>query len=298
MESLIIDIQRCSIHDGPGIRTTVFLKGCPLKCTWCHNPESQNFKQELSFNQSLCTSCGMCVNVCDQGVHAIENGIHIVDYSKCTKCKSCVGICPTKALTIVGKEMTSQEVFKIVKKDEIFYSQGNGGITISGGEALSHVNFCVELLELCKDRGIHTCVETSGFAAHNAVEKIAPYVDLFLFDFKVSNEDDAKKYIGASLERIQNNFDYLYQQGKEIMLRCPIIPSVNDTKEHFDAIGAMAKQYPELAGIELLPYHNFGVSKGKNIGKETQSFSLPTERQKQEWIDYFYKKGHDKVRLS
>lgn len=298
MKSYIIDVQRCSIHDGPGIRTTVFLKGCPLKCAWCHNPESQSFKRELSLNQSLCSTCGACAEVCTQGVHRFTDGVHHVDYKKCSHCGMCVNICPTKALTIIGNEMSPQEVFEIVVKDEIFYSQGNGGVTISGGEALSHVDFCVELLKLCKNRGIHTCIETSGFASRNAVEQVLPYVDLFLFDFKVSNEKDAQNYIGGSLELIHQNFDLIYIHNKQIVLRCPIIPSVNDTKEHFDAIGEMSAKYPNLMGIELLPYHDFGVSKGNNIGLATQRFASPSETKKQEWLDYFHNNGYTIVKFS
>lgn len=298
MKSYVIDVQRCSIHDGPGIRTTVFLKGCPLKCKWCHNPESQCFEQELSFNQSRCTSCGLCQTVCTNNVHSIVNGVHTVDYSQCLHCEHCVEVCPTKALSIIGKDMTPQEVFDIVKKDEIFYAQGNGGITISGGEALSHIEFCLNLLKLCKEKGYHTCIETSGFATRNAVEKVLPYVDLFLYDFKVSNEQDALKYIGCSLESIKSNFKYIYKQGKDIVLRCPIIPQVNDTKEHFNAIGEMTLNYPNLIGAELLPYHNFGTSKAENIGKEVNYFTPPTDTQKQEWIEYFNKNGYNKVKFS
>ena len=298
MKSYVIDVQRCSIHDGPGIRTTVFLKGCPLKCKWCHNPESQDFCKELSFNSSLCTTCEKCVGVCSKNVHQIVNTVHKVDFSKCNLCGACTNVCETKALTIVGKEMTPQELFNIVIKDKVFYDQGNGGLTISGGEALSHADFCLELLKLCKYEKIHTCIETSGYTSDDNIEKILPYVDLFLFDFKVSNEEDAIKYIGGSLKKINQNFEYIYTQGKDIILRCPIIPGVNDTKHHFEAIGKMINTYTNLRGVELLPYHDFGVAKGNNIGKSTEHFKFPTQVQKQEWLAYFQSHGYCKVKLS
>jgi pyruvate formate lyase activating enzyme len=197
---------------------------------------------------------------------------------------------------MVGKDMTPKDVFDIVIKDKAFYTQGDGGITISGGEALSHIDFCVELLKRCKDNGIHTCMETSGYALRSAVEKVLPLVDLFLFDFKVSNEQMAREYIGGSQETIQQSLEYIYEQGKDIILRCPIIPGVNDTIEHFQGIGEMTVKYPNLKSVELLPYHNFGISKGKNIGKETEEFTSPTEDQKQEWIDFFHTNGYAKVK--
>lgn len=298
MNSYVIDVQRCSIHDGPGIRTTVFLKGCPLKCQWCHNPESQCFDKQLSFNNSLCTSCGQCIEVCKNNVHSMVNGVHSVNYSKCTKCGQCIDVCQTKALSIIGQEMTPKQVFDIVKKDEIFYLQGNGGVTISGGEALSHIDFCLELLKLCKASNIHTCIETSGYANQKELEKILDYVDLFLFDCKVTNDDDFKKYIGGSLKVVKENFNFIYNKNKKIILRCPIIPTINDNKEHFDNIIILEREYTNLVGIEILPYHNFGTSKSNNIGKEIIEFNVPTKELINEWITYFKQNGSTKIKLA
>lgn len=298
MSTFVIDVQRCSIQDGPGIRTTVFLKGCPLRCEWCHNPESQSFKRQLSCSSSLCTSCGECVKVCDNQVHSIVNGKHIIDYDKCTFCKKCVDTCPIYALTIVGNVMSAEQVFEVVKQDEIFYNQGGGGVTISGGEALSHPDFCVDLLSRCKDSNIHTCIETSGFANAKTLDKILPLTDLFLFDFKVATQQLAEKYVGGNLSTIQNNFKKIYDYNTPIILRCPIIPTVNDTTEHFNAICDLIDTYPNLQGVEMLPYHSLGISKGNNIGKETTEFTSPTSEQKAEWLEHFHSKGYDMVVFS
>lgn len=294
MKSYIIDVQRCSIHDGPGIRTTVFLKGCPLRCKWCHNPESQSFSKELSFNSKHCIFCDLCVPVCPNGVHQVVDKQHIVAFSKCKQCGMCTKHCPNKALTMVGKEMTPQEVYHIVKKDKVFYEHSQGGITLSGGEALSHIDFCVELLQYCKTEGIHTCVETSGYSTLLNLQKVIPLVDLFLFDYKISRE--AESAIGVSLETIHRSFEYIYNEGKAIILRCPIIPGINDTKEHFDAIADRIKQYPNIVEVQLLPYHDFGISKGNNIGKPSERFEFPTQEQKEAWLDYFQSQGYSKVK--
>ncbi len=298
MKSLIIDIQRCSIHDGPGIRTSIFLKGCPLNCQWCHNPESQSFQKQLSFNSEKCTLCRGCANICSNNVHTFNKNTHFIDFSKCVHCEKCVAICTQKALHIIGKEYSPQEVLTIVLKDEIFYMQGGGGITISGGEALSHTKFCVELLTLCKEKNIHTCIETSCFTQQKNIEKIINYVDLFLIDFKTSNSKDSIKYIGQDNKLILENLDFIYTQGKEIIIRCPIIPTVNDTKEHFDEIIALSTKYPNIKQFELLPYHNFGISKAKNTNLNYKEFPIPSTEQKNEWLAYLQTEMQNRIRLA
>lgn len=297
METLILDVQRCSLHDGPGIRTTVFLKGCPLNCRWCHNPESKSFYKELSFNGSLCLNCGECEKVCSQKIHSFNSKSHIVDFSRCTFCGKCVNTCLQKSLSIIGKAISPQQVFDIIIKDKVFYNSSGGGVTISGGEALSHGDFCLELLKLCKQEGLHTCIETSGFSSIKVLPKLLPLIDLFLYDYKLSNENDAKPYIGGSLENIKKNFDFIYKQGKEIILRCPIIPGINDNEEHFSSICEIIKNYPNISQVELLPYHNFGISKVKNLGKEAFIFITPTEETKKAWMDYFKCKGVDNLKI-
>lgn len=298
MKTYVIDIQRCSIQDGPGIRTTVFLKGCPLHCLWCHNPESQSFRQELSCSAGLCVKCGACEKVCPQSVHKIQGDTHEIRYQDCIACGNCVEACAIHALHLVGKAYTAEEVLKIVKKDEIFYAQGGGGLTISGGEALSHPAFALELFQKAKEQGIHCCLETSGFASREVMESFLPWVDLVLFDFKVHSQELMKEYVGGDLQRILENLDMIYQAGTGIVLRCPIIPQVNDTPAHFQAIQGLIDKYPGLQGVELMAYHNLGLSKGKNIGKPSQEYETPSKETKATWLDAFHSKGYTQVCFS
>ena len=298
MDSLVIDIQRCSIHDGPGIRTTVFLKGCPLNCKWCHNPESKNFKKQLSYNAEKCTSCRACEKICKKNVHVFENNVHTVNFANCDQCGECQNVCPENALSVIGKKYSPQDILSIVRKDAIFYEQGGGGITISGGEALSHSAFCKDVLEICKENNIHTCVETSCFTTKKSIESTINFVDLFLIDFKISHSPDSKKYIGQSSTRIFENIDYIYNKGKNIIIRCPIIPTVNDTHEHFDAIIALSKKYPKILHFELLPYHNFGITKAKNAHLDFFEFPIPTAEQKQSWLAYLTSQMGEKIKIA
>lgn len=296
-ETLILDIQRSSFNDGPGVRTTVFFKGCPLKCLWCHNPESQSFFKELSYNKSKCVSCKACSSECPNGVHTFYKDIHQIDYSKCIKCSKCVEVCHGNALQIFGYEKTVDEVFKIIKKDKIFYENTGGGITLSGGETLSHIDFSLELLSLCKKSGIHTCIETSGYAPIDSIKKLLPVVDLFLFDIKVVDENSAIHFTGVKFSPILESLDFICQNKKSVVLRCPIIPEVNDTEEHFDILISLLEKYPTIEKVELLPYHRFGLSKGKNIGKKQGVFQEPTDSDKNRWGDYFQKKGISNVSI-
>lgn len=287
MKNLVIDIQRCSIHDGPGIRTTVFLKGCPLRCQWCHNQESQSYEKELSFNIERCSSCGECIKECPEEAHYIKEGIHKVNYDKCKACGKCIETCHQKALSIVGKELDIDEIMKVIKKDINFYKNSKGGVTISGGEALTNIELTKNILVKCKEVGIHTCIETSGFAKKDNIDFIVEYVDLFLYDYKLTGEELHKKYIGVSNEIILENLEYISSLGKEIILRCPIIPDVNDFKEHFEAIRSLGEKLEGIKKVELLPYHDFGVIKGKNIGKEVVRFRVPSKVEKEEWKNFF-----------
>lgn len=275
-KGIIFDIQRASLHDGPGIRTTIFLKGCPLDCIWCHNPEATSASRQLFYHFDKCTNCGDCAQVCDEKVHQFVEGKHIIEYSKCTLCGKCVEACNFSALKIIGREMTSGEVMKEIMADFDFYQTAEGGMTLSGGEPLLNFSFSMEILEACKQMGVNTCVETSGEISTQKFIRILPLVDVLLFDYKNTGPIDHKKYTGVSNERILRNLDTAYHFGVPIILRCPVIPGINDNDQHFKEISKMDKKYPGLKGIELLPYHATGNHKRTSIGIEESLPDLET----------------------
>lgn len=298
MKGLVFNIQKFSINDGPGIRTTVFLKGCMLNCLWCHNPESKSAKPQLMFHENQCIGCGQCLEVCPLGLHkfteitsysaegerSVEN-IHVIDREKCIACGKCAEAC-VGALEIVGKEMTVEEVLQEVMKDKIFYDNSGGGMTVSGGEPLMHPEFTLALLKGAKEKGLHTCIETCGYARWEDVEALIPYVDLFLWDIKETDSDRHKEYTGVYNERILDNLRRLNAAGGQIVLRCPIIPGYNDREEHLKAIGALAEKLSNVQRVDVEPYHPLGKSKSRDLGKEypLEELSFPEEEAVKEWI--------------
>ncbi len=264
----IIDIQHFSLDDGPGIRTTVFLKGCPLRCAWCHNPESHSIKSEIMFESSRCVVCGQCIDTCPSAVHSIIDGVHILDRGRCTVCEDCVSICPTGALKVAGRDMSVDEVLDQLLLDSVFYKRSGGGMTLSGGEPLMQAEFSERLLRICKQKGINTCVETCGSVSTDVLMRISKVVDLFLFDYKLTDPVMHKKYTGVSNELILKNLDMLCQSGAEVILRCPMIPDVNMDTEHYSAIAQLANSYSAIKEIHLEPYHPLGVAKADAVGKK------------------------------
>ncbi len=287
MKGLIVDINRFSLNDGPGIRTTVFLKGCPLKCKWCHNPESLELKPQLSFNREKCNNCFKCVEVCPSKVHQIINNKHYVDFNLCELHNDCNNVCPNEALTIIGKEKTVDEIIEIVLRDKDYYNNSGGGITISGGEPMMQFEFTKQILEGSKENSIHTCIETCGQSSTKKYLEIMEYVDLFLFDYKESDQIKHKEYTGVSNKLILQNLSALYNAGTNIILRCPLIPGINDSEDHLNGIANLYKQYPNLAGIEIMPYHNLGNDKAKKIGCEDKFVFLENTADEKisEWIN-------------
>ena len=282
MKRLVFDIQRFCVNDGPGIRTTIFLKGCNLNCIWCHNPESKSIKKELMFHPNKCIGCLKCTSVCD--LHHIEEGIHEIDRQKCIGCGLCVNEC-VGALEFCGKEMKVEEIIEIALKDKDFYLNSGGGITISGGEPLLNIEFTKELLMEAKKYSLHTAIETCGYASWDDILKIIPYVDLFLWDIKETNTNLHKKYTGVNNELIIENLFKLNELGKEIVLRCPIIPSLNDREEHFKMIGELAEKLSNVIRVEVEPYHNLG--KSKSIGRKyiLDGIISPSENVVSQWIE-------------
>lgn len=280
----VLSIQRCAMHDGPGIRTSVFFKGCPLSCRWCHNPESQSFVPQLAFQREKCTNCGICVETCSCGVHDLSQGQHQLDRERCTACGQCAARCPSGALKRYGERLTAKQVMNTVHKDIAYYAASGGGVTLSGGEPLAQPDFAMALLENAKSAGIHTCIETCGHVPFAVLEQAIPLVDCFLYDYKLTSPQQHKAAAGADNQLILHNLEQLYRHGKNIILRCPIIPGINDTEEHFLGIARMEALYPNLMGIEIMPYHDMGKGKAEAIGRSyTVEEKTITEELKQHW---------------
>ena len=272
LSAMIFDIERNSYVDGPGIRTTVFLKGCPLSCVWCHNPESQSFKKQMMFFKGKCIGCGKCREVCPNNLKS------------CDFCGKCELYCPADARKICGKEYTIDEVLKEIVKDKPFYENSGGGVTLSGGEPLAQYDFSLELLKKAKENGIHTAIETCGYAEKSKILEIAKYVDLFLFDCKETDQELHKEYTGFDNKIILENLKALSDAGSKIILRCPIIPGFNDRAEHFKGISETAENFIGIEHIEIEPFHPLGESKYSALGREAADIPVPSGKTVDKWI--------------
>lgn len=279
-EGYIFNIQRFSIHDGPGIRTTVFFKGCPLRCWWCHNPEGQTLERELLVFNNRCIGCGTCAKVCERGAITIKEGKVLIDREKCDLCGKCVENCSTRGLEFAGKLVTDEWLLKELKKDIIFFDQSGGGVTISGGEPLMQFEFLLSLVKMLKEEGIHVTVDTSGYGEWDKLKQLANNVDLFLYDIKLIDNEKHKKYMGVSNEIILKNMQKLVNEKTNIAPRIPLIPGVNDDIEDI-------KQFAKFLGglgfrtVNILPYHDFGREKYIRAGKEykiEKKLLLPDEK--------------------
>ena len=286
----IFDIQHFSIHDGPGIRCTVFLKNCNLRCLWCHNPESCLSRPlELSFVPSRCIGCGYCFKACPNQCHRMEDGEHKLNWSTCVRCGRCANECYSKALTTVGRSATAEEVIKEVMRDEMFFETSGGGITLSGGEPMLQREFVKTVFAMAKERGIHTALETNAVYDYAWLDGVKENVDLFLVDFKATDPDAHKQFTGADNTLVLENLKKLYGDGRDVLIRCPIVSGQNDTQEHFKKIAELTHAYPNFMGAELLPYHRLGVSKISRFGLTDEvphaEFNTPTKEAEQRWID-------------
>jgi pyruvate formate lyase activating enzyme len=256
---LVSHVQRYSLHDGPGIRTTVFLKGCPLRCAWCHNPENLAPRPEVLVFESRCVRCGACASVCPQPG---ENRA-----SECRHCGACVAVCPTGAREIVGRSMTVGEVMDEIEADRVFYDESGGGVTFSGGEPLMQHGFLRTMLETCRSRGVHTAVDTCGYAPWEVLEALAPWTDLFLYDLKLMDDARHREFTGVSNAVILENLEALDRARARLWLRIPVIPGINDTPVEIAAMAQFARALNQVSQIHLLPYHRTGIHKFERLGR-------------------------------
>ncbi len=277
----IFDIKRYSINDGPGIRTTVFLKGCPLHCRWCHNPEGQSGAPEIMVRASRCLKdCAECLAGCPEGALSKRGAVLALDRARCTACGECAEICPTQAIEIVGRRLSAVELVRELEKDRIFFEESRGGVTFSGGEPLSQPEFLVEVLGLCRSQGIHAAVDTCGLAEPDVLTRIASEVDLFLFDLKTMHEQKHIAYTGESNRLILENLRKLAAEGKKVIVRIPVVSGINDDPANISETAAFLRSLEGVSEISLLPYHRLGrgKSRGINKGNSSMEFSPPTEK--------------------
>lgn len=295
MTGRIFDIQRFCIHDGPGIRTTVFLKGCFLHCKWCHNPESISPASQLSFIPDKCIGCGECVKACPKGALAgNRGGKAVLGRSYCDPCPACSQVCDAQALELVGRDAAVEEVLAVVLRDRDYYAASGGGLTLSGGEPMFQPEFAEALLRGARTHRLHTCVETSGFAEWKFFERLLPLVDLFLYDWKETDPQLHESFTGKPNQVIRENLRRLHEGGARILVRCPVIPEYNARKEHLDGIAALSREMPRLLGVELLAYHRLGRSKLRRFGFQDnmpESVRPPEAAAVRSWIDYLRRQG-------
>lgn len=270
MKALITDIQRFSLSDGDGIRTTVFFKGCNMNCTWCHNPETISSHSELMFYETKCIGCGKCFEVCPTKAHRVENEKHIIDRNLCVNCGKCAEICYAEALVMCGKEMSVDDVMKQVRQDVEYYKNSGGGVTLSGGEVLCNKDFATMLADACHKEGIEVAVESNISFPFEYAKELLEKVDLIMCDIKIYDDDMHKKYTGISNKNILENIERINSLGIPFIVRTPLIPNVTDKLENLCAIANYIKDFNNLVRYELLNFNPLGEGKYKGLGKENK----------------------------
>ncbi len=307
MNGLLFDIQRFSVHDGPGIRTTFFLKGCPLRCGWCHNPEGLEGRVQLQYRDELCILCGECEGVCPRHVHSFEKARcdaipqgeppqdeirHAIDFSICDACGECTRECPSGALSLMGAEYSPADVLRAAKRDTAFYAK-DGGVTFSGGEASRQADFLAECLTLCREAGLHTAVDTCGLMPRDTLLRLAPLCDMFLYDIKAVSADIHKRGTGADNTQILENYRTLTGLGRRIWVRVPVIGGFNASAEEMTRIAEFLCENKSAEQIELMPYHKLGIGKYAQIGLECPDDSkrAVSHEQMQEYYEIFSRLG-------
>ena len=276
LTGLISDIQRFSIHDGPGIRSTVFFKGCNLRCFWCHNPETLALRPELQFYPDRCIGCGACLEACPHGAHVLLDGQRVFRRDLCQGCGTCAQTCYAQALVLVGKRMTVDEVMAEVLRDRPFYETSGGGVTLSGGEPLLQVEFAAALLARCQAEGLHTAIETAAQVPWERLAKVLPVTDLVMMDIKLMDPVRHREATGADNARILDNARRLAQVGVPLIVRTPIVPGVNDNEADVAAIAAFVAELPHVLYYELLPFHPMAAGKYASLGIDYRARTFKT----------------------
>lgn len=272
-KAFIFNVQKYNMYDGPGVRTLVFFKGCPLRCKWCSNPEGMEKKYQVMFKRNSCIDCGACVSVCPAGIHTISKELthEVMHNIDCLGCRKCEEVCTESALSIVGEVKTVSELLEVIEEDKQFYDVSGGGVTLGGGEVTMQPEFAANLLMACKQRGINTAIETCGYTKLESILKIAEFTDLFLFDIKHIDPERHYQLTGVHNERILENLKELLHRRYNVKVRMPLLKGINDSQDEITSVVAFLmpfRDYKNFKGIDLLPYHKLGVNKYKQLGKE------------------------------
>nr|WP_317282800.1 trans-4-hydroxy-L-proline dehydratase activase [uncultured Sellimonas sp.] len=301
MIPLVTNIQKYSIHDGDGIRTSVFFKGCPLKCVWCHNPETQKYTNQLLTDDTKCTGCGYCVQACPQHAIRIKDGKSVTDKEICSICGKCTNVCPLNIREMSGKEYEIKDLVKELKKDEMFYEESGGGVTLSGGEVMAmDMDYIEKLVKTLYRSGISVTIDTCGYAPYENYKRILPFVDTFLYDVKVMDPQKHQQYIGADNKLILENLEKLSKDGARIYIRIPTVKEVNGTDEDMkEIIDFLLEKNIQVAQVNLLPYHNTGSSKYARLGKvyEGTELSAPSKEEMEHFKELFKQYGFHNTKI-
>lgn len=297
MDTFVINLQKCSIHDGPGIRSTVFFKGCPLKCVWCHNPESQAYSREVLYNEEKCSRCEACIKVCPHGAIYKDDGKVCLNFEKCDQCETCLDYCINNAREIAGTVYTAKELVDELYKDRMFYEESGGGVTLSGGEVMAQdMDYIIDVARRCKGKGFHLAIDTCGFAKTENYENILEYADLFLYDMKLIDNEKHIKFTGKSNELILKNLEFLSNNKANINIRIPLIVGVNVDDDNLEVKKMIEFLKPlNIKAVSLLPYHNIGKHKYSRLYKtyEGEEFEKPSDEKMEEIKDLFEQNNFD-----
>lgn len=298
---LVTSIQKYSIHDGDGIRTTVFFKGCPLSCVWCHNPETQRYTREVLQDGERCSGCQSCVEACPEHAIHVKDGKAVTDREQCVKCGTCLDHCVQNLREIAGEEYTVDELVRQVKKDEMFYEESGGGVTLSGGEVMtSEMDYVEELVKKLHRQGISVTIDTCGYAPYENFRRLLPYVDTFLYDIKTLDQEKHKKYIGVENGKILKNLEQLSRDGARIYIRIPVVREVNGSEEEMGKIiRYLDEKKIHAAQVNLLPYHNTGKGKYGKLGQDYEGENLhaPDREEMEAFAALFREAGYQNTKI-